>query len=133
MGLDAHGRSGLALSKFFPALGLLCSSYGIGNCVLQWSASRISECSACVLGNICDAPSLKELSRCHVQPSPPSFTVQMAEPTFAFALGPSFSHTLLSDIPAITFDSEAMNMPQLLYWGGAFSASKLAQQLAEDI
>eukprot|EP00971_Amphidinium_carterae_P160423 3180075-Amphidinium_carterae.2 len=133
MGLDAHGRSGLALSKFLTALGLLCTSYGIGNCVFQWSVSHITESSACSLGNLCDAPSPKELSRCLAHQSFPAFTVQKASSTFAFAQGPSFSSAYIADSLALTFDSEAIDFPKLIYWGGAFCASQLAQQLAEDI
>eukprot|EP00971_Amphidinium_carterae_P233367 4631866-Amphidinium_carterae.1 len=133
MGLDAHGPSGLALSKFLTALGLLCSSFGFGNCVLQWSVTCITESSACSLGNICEAPSLKEMSRCPAQPSSPTLTVQKARPTFARALGPSFYHSSIADFAAIAFDPEAIDIPRLLYWGGAFSSSQLAQQLAEDI
>eukprot|EP00971_Amphidinium_carterae_P348826 6490692-Amphidinium_carterae.1 len=133
MGLDAHGRSGLALSKFLTALGLLCYSYGFSDCVLKWSVTCITDGSACFLDNICDAPSPKELSRCLVQPSFHAHSVQKALPTFASALGSSFSLPHLADYSANAFDTEAVDIPHLLYWGGAFSSSQLAQQLAEDI
>eukprot|EP00971_Amphidinium_carterae_P155407 3082144-Amphidinium_carterae.1 len=74
-----------------------------------------------------------ELSSCLVQPSSLALTVQKAQPTFAFAPGSSFYPSILAAQPAYAFDFEAIDIPQLLYRGGAFSSSQLAQQLAEDI